>query len=461
MSTGFRLKTRGRREWVNSVPLTALLSAILAAITAMILYKLGGPQRQLKAGLGIVALVVVVVSALRPKLALALVVALLPYEYHINGLGTDELLIFGVGAVLAWRIEARRIPIWVFLASSMLVIGSLLTVLNAQDSGSAIWGAVRWLGVLVLLAEAFTVFHDQPDAGRRMVDIITVSAAVVVFFGFLQSVGVYVIVGAPYQSGNVQSFLSYYTNYGGYVALVTVLATGELLAATVERDRRRVTLYGIAVVFMLLGVAISASRGALLSLAAGWALLIALTIRRGGLTLRALSLLAVVAVVGYAATPSQTRVRFIDRFSAPLGSQTEDQQRFALQRIGLNALEHNPLGIGYGNFRFYLANHPTTGVSQIFAHSHRLPCRSGSTPAGLGSPGSSRCSWEALPARSAPGPGVGSGTWPARPRSADSWPRACSTTCSSISRSSRTSARWSGARHDRPSGRSCRRPLIS
>jgi hypothetical protein len=380
----YRSRARGGRDWLFSVPITALLSAVLAALTAMIMFKLGGPQRQLKAGLGVVALVVVVVAALRPKLALALVLALLPFEFHLNGLGTDEVLIFGVGAVLAWRIKARRVPVWVFLGGTALVAGSLLSVLGAQDSGSALWGAVRWLGVLIVLAEAFSLLHDQPNAGRLMVDIVTTTGVIVVFFGLLQKAGTYVIIGAPYQAGNIQSFFSYYTNYGGFVGLATVLATGELLAAGVAHDRRRTTLYGAGVVFLLLGVSISASRGALLSLAAGWAILVVLTLRRGSLLLRALALLVVLAAAGYAATPSQTRSRILSRFSAPLGSQTEDQQRFALQRIGLTALEHKPLGIGYNNFRFYLANHPTAGVSQILAHSHRLPVQIGLDAGWLG-----------------------------------------------------------------------------
>ena len=53
-------------------------------------------------------------------------------------------------------------------------------------------------------------------------------------------------------------------------------------------------------------------------------------------------------------------------------------------KIGLTALEHKPLGIGYNNFRFYLANHPTTGVSQILAHSHRLPVQIGLDAGWLG-----------------------------------------------------------------------------
>ncbi len=360
------------RNRLNSVPVVALGSGLLAALLAMVLYKLGTPQHQLKAGLALIALITVVVAALRPIFALGLVVALLPFEYHVYGVGTDEALIFGVAVVLAWRIEARRIPAWAFIAGAGLVGGSVLSVLQAHDKASALWGATRWLAVLLLLFEAFSLLYDHPEAGRRLVDIVTCSALIVVFFGLLQKAGIYAIVGPPYQAGNIQSFFSYYTNYGGYVALATVLATGELLTARVRLERVRSVAYAAAIVFLLLGLAISASRGALLSLGAGWATLLILNLRRAHLTLRVVAILALLGVAGAIATPSQTRVRIINRFSSPVGSQTEDVQRFALQNLGKHALEKKPLGIGYNNFRFYLANHPTRGANQIFYHSHDL-----------------------------------------------------------------------------------------
>jgi O-Antigen ligase len=379
-----RLRDARGRDALSSVPITALGSGLLAAVMAMVLYKLGNPQHQLKAGLGIVALLAIIVAALQPLVALGLVLGLLPFEYHVYGIGTDEALIFGVAAVLAWRIEPRRIPGWIFLGGAALVAGSALSVLHAHDKGSALWGAARWLGVLILLAEAFSLLQDQPQAGRKLVDVITCSALVVVFFGLLQKAGIYLIVGAPYQSGNIQSFFSYYTNYGGFVALVTVLGAGEVLASTVERDRVRAIAYMAAVVFILLGVAISASRGALLSLGAGWGALLVLSLRRAGLLLRVLALLAILAGAAYAATPAQTRDRFVTRFSSPLGAANEDQQRFALENLGQHALAKNPLGIGYNNFRFYLANHPIPQANQIFYHSHRLPVQIGLDAGWLG-----------------------------------------------------------------------------
>ena len=366
------------------MPMTALLSGLLAALVAMALFKLGSPKHQLKAGLGAVALVVIMLAALRPVFALGLVVALLPFEYHVYAVGTDEALIFGVATVLAWRIEVRRIPWWVLVGGAALVVGSLLTALRAHDPQSALWGALRWLGVLVLLAEAFSLLHDQPQAGRRLVDIVTCTGIIVVFFGLLQKAGIYAIVGPPYQAGNIQSFFSYYTNYGGFVALAAVLATGELLVASVARQHVRGAAYGAATIFLLVGVAISASRGALLSLGAGVAILVVLSSRRASLLLRVLALVTVLGAAAYVATPSQTRVRYIARLSTPVGSQTEDLQRFALERLGLHALEHNPIGIGYKNFRFYLADHPTTHANQVFFHSQNLPVQIGLDAGWLG-----------------------------------------------------------------------------
>jgi hypothetical protein len=378
------LRAGGAREALLSPPVTALLAGLLAAVVAVFLYKLGNPQHQLKAGLGVVALLVVILAAFRPVLALGIVFGLLPFEYHVYGIGTDEALIFVVAVVLAARIELHRTPLWIFLAGSALVVGSALSAVHAHDAPSALWGAVRWLGVLLLMVDAFSLLHDRPDAGRKLVDIITCSAVVVVLFGLLQSAGIYYLVGAPYQAGNVQSFFSYYTNYAGFVAVVAVLASGEVLAALDERDSARAVAYGAVVVFMLLGVGISASRGGLLALGAGWAALLVLSVRRGGLLVRVVALLAVLAVAGFAATPSGTRTRFITRFSSPLGSQSEDQLRFALQKLGEHALAKNPLGIGYNNFRFYLANHPINQATQIFYHSHRLVVQVGLDTGWLG-----------------------------------------------------------------------------
>ena len=367
-----RLRAVLGRQLLFSVPVTALLSALLAAGVAMVLFKLGPPQHQLKAGLGVIAVVVVIAAALRPLLALGLVVALMPFEYHVYGLGTDEVLIFIAAGILLWRIDARRVPWWVILGSFALVMGSALTVIGAVDKGSALWGAARWLGALLLLAAAFSLLRDRPDATRRLIDLITASAVVVVGFALLQRAGIYVIVGPPYQAGQISSTFGYYTVYGGFIAMAAVLATGETLQSLINGERVRALVYGIALTITLLGVAVSLSRGALLCLGAGWIVLIVLNLRRASLIAQGVGLVVVFVAAGYLATPSTTVTQLVNRFSTPIGSQAEDQERFALQQTGRTALAHHPLGLGYGNFSFYLAGHPATGVNAIFFHSHQL-----------------------------------------------------------------------------------------
>ncbi|HKO28882.1 MAG TPA: O-antigen ligase family protein [Solirubrobacteraceae bacterium] len=367
-----RLQVLGRAP-LDSAPVAALLSALLAGVVAILLYKLGSPQHQLKAVLGIVAVGMLVAAALRPALALGLVVAFMPFEYSVYGLKTDEVLILGTAAMVMWRIQTRDVPWWAVLGSFSLVAGSLLAVIGAHNQGSALWGAARWLGALILLASAFSVLRGRPDANRRLIDLITCSALVVVAFAFLQRAGIYTIVEPPFVPGLVDSFFGYYTVYGGFVAMAAVLASGEVLHSLGHGERRRGLLYAVATSVILLGVAISVSRGAILCVGVGWAALLFLNLRRASFLAGGIALIAIFIAVGYLATPSQTRTDLINRLSTPLGAQVEDQQRFALQQIGRHAVAQNPLGIGYGNFSYYLAGHPVPGVNILFFHSHQLP----------------------------------------------------------------------------------------
>jgi hypothetical protein len=368
-----------------TAPATALLSAVLAAVLGVALYKLGNPQHQLKAGLGVLALVFLAVVALRPALGLGMVVAAMPFEFTVLHVGTNEVFIFSAAAVLMWRIRTRVVPWWATLGSFALVIGSALSAIGARDPGSAWWGGARWLGVLILFAAAFSVLRDRPDANRRLMDIITCSAVVCVGFAFLQRAGIYMIVGAPYIPGLVSSTFGYYTVYGGFVAMAAVLATGEALQSFAQEERQRGLAYGIALVIILLGVAVSLSRGAVLCLAGGWAVLLILNLRRASFLARGIALIVVFVIAGYVATPAQTRAQFLNRFSAPIGALAEDQQRFALEAVGRHALAQNPLGLGYGNFSFYLSGHQALGTgTTLFFHSHQLPTQVGLDAGWLG-----------------------------------------------------------------------------
>jgi O-antigen ligase len=353
----------------RSTLLTALIAVTLSALVGIAMVRLGTTQRELKALLIMAAAVAMMVAALRPDVGLAMLLVLTPFEFHFSGTGTDEVLLVAIALVLVWRIRGRVIPAWVSVGGLALVLGSFLAAIGARDQTTALWGGVRWLAGIVVLFVAIDVFRGRRDASRRLVDIFTGSAVVVVVFAFTQKAGVDLLVGAPYIASHPNSFFSYYTNYAGYVAMAAVLATGEALIAIRERRAMRAATYGAALVFILSGILISTSRGGLLALGGGWLLLLALNARRGSVVVQAAVILAIFAGAGYLATPRSAVTTLEQRFAAPLGSQGEDRARFAVQKAGERALGESPFGLGYGNAHYYLQTHVhSIYVSQAFTH---------------------------------------------------------------------------------------------
>jgi hypothetical protein len=380
-------RTRLAANWrsTRSTIITAVIAVTLSALLGIAMVKLGSVQRELKAMLIMAAGVAMVVAALRPEIGLAMLLVLTPFEFHFSGTGTDEVVLLAMALILAWRIRGSVIPSWVSIGGLALVIGSFAAAIGARDQTTALWGGVRWLAGVVVLFAAIDIFRNRRDASRRMVDIFTGSAVVVVIFAFAQKAGIDLIVGAPFIADHPSSFFSYYTNYAGYVAMAATLATGEVLIAFNERRSARTAIYGAALIFILTGLAISASRGGLLALAGGWLMLLVLNARRGSILVQAVVILTIFAGAGYLATPHSTVVAVEQRFANPLGSQLEDKQRFAVQKAGERALQQYPFGLGFGNAHFYLQdNVHSVYVSQAFNHAQNTPVQIGLDAGWLG-----------------------------------------------------------------------------
>jgi O-Antigen ligase len=383
------MAARTRLEAIDRSRLSTLFvvlaSVVLATFAGLITAKLGNLQHELKALLIVMAAIAMVVAALRPEIGLVILIALAPFELHFYGTGSDELLLVGLSLVLVWRIRASAIPAWVAVGGFSLVVGSFVAALGAASKTTALWGGVRWLSAIVVLFAALSILRNQRDASRRMVDIFTGSAVVVVVFAFAQKAGIHVIVGAPYISGHPSSFFGYYTNYAGYGAMAAVLATGEVLAALLAHKTARATTYGAALVFILIGIAISVSRGGLLALGGGWLMLLVLNVRRGSVLAQTVVILVIFVAAGYLATPRSTVVAIQQRFATPLGSRGGDKERFALQQAGEQALERYPTGLGFGNFANYLRSHVRNiQIRQEFAHAQNTPVQVGLDAGWLG-----------------------------------------------------------------------------
>jgi O-antigen ligase len=376
-----------------------LASALpLVAFAGFVLGRIGSVDDQLKSVLLVIAALAVVAALLEPALAFAAVVALVPFQFHFTapGLytGTNEVIIIGSAVVLLWRLDIRLVPVPVACAGAALVIGGFISVAGAHDPTAAFWGAIRWSAAITILFAAFAVLPDQARVTRWLMNIVAVTGGIVALFGFAQSQGVFLLAGPPFDGVHPDSFFGYYTAYAGFLAVAAVLVTGEVLQAWSDRLPARAWALGVALFIILLGVAVSQSRGALLALTAGWVALLVLSVPRGSLALRAGLVLAVFAATAYVATPGETRRSFAARFQQPVGAEVADQQRFALQSAGVEALKNRPLGLGYGNFRFHEQGARGSFIQQGFFHSHRTPVQVGLDAGWLGLAGfAALCLW--------------------------------------------------------------------
>jgi hypothetical protein len=376
MATRVRLAIADRAG--RSTLATTALAVVLAVLVGLATVKLGSFQHQLKALVIVAAGSALVVAALRPDYGLVILLALIPFGFGFYGTGSDNVLLWALPLVMMWRIRIRDVPPWVAIGGAALVAGSFIAMLGAHNKSNALEGAVDWLGAILILFVAFTVLRERRDASRRMVDIFTGSAVIVVIFGFLQKAGIDAVVGAPYNAGLPNSFFAYYTVYAGYVAMAATLATAEILIALDERKAVRASTYGAVLVFMLAGLTEATSRGGIVALAAGWLIFLLLNVRRGPTLVRAVSILAVFTAAGYIATPAATIARIEHRFALSNGAQGEDKTRFALHKAGEQALSTHPFGLGYGNFAYYLSSSVrSSNIGQAFFHAHETPIQIG------------------------------------------------------------------------------------
>jgi O-antigen ligase len=365
--------------------LIALVAILMAAATGLATAKLGSLQHQLKALIIVTAGVAMVVAALRPDYGLIILIALIPFEFGFFGTNSDQVLLYVLALTMMWRIRARAIPAWAAIGGLALVLGSFIASIGAHNRSAALEGALNWLTAILILFVALTVLRERRDASRRMIDIFTGSAVIVVTFAFLQKAGIDAIVGAPFEAGLPNSFFAYYTVYAGYVAMAATLATGEVLISLEQRDAVRSATYGLALVFLITGITVSTSRGGIVALASGWLLLLALNIRRGPIVARALAILAIFAGAAFIVTPASTIATIEHRISLSNGGQGEDRERFALQAAGEHALSRYPFGLGFGNFSHYLStNVRNSNIHQPFFHAHETPVQIGLDTGWLG-----------------------------------------------------------------------------
>lgn len=344
-----------------------------AVLVALAFAKVGTASYQLKLIMLAIGGTLLVRAALQPEFGLALVLTLIPFDIAYLHIGTDNTIIFGVAALLLWRVRPATMPVWMRLGAVMLIAGAFLTTLVARDPSQALLGAMRWLAALTLLGAACSAVR-RSDAGERVGTIFAITGVLETIAALAQKSGVTVLVGPEYAAGHIDAFFGYYTVLGGFLAIAAIIVTGEVLDAWQRARTTRAAVMGVALAIILGGVGIVESRGGLLALGAGWALLLLFSVGRGSMVFRVGALIAIIGAAGFLATPAHVRTNFQQRFSQPVGTTGSDKTRFALHKAGKEAALKTPLGLGYGNFREYLQRtNPSSLITIGFFHAHELP----------------------------------------------------------------------------------------
>ena len=325
------------------------------------------------------------VTAFRPIVGLALLLLLAPLNHLVTiiGLtvGTTDLLLLGVAGAAVIHSKPSLMRPSTLVSLGLIVLGAFLASVFAVEAPVALWGAIRWLAIAIVFVYASTIAISKSFLCKGLVILISVSGAVAAGFSILQWLGIYIFVGPPFLPDRIDSVFGYYTQFAGFMAIVFVISIAECIQRAQAKAWGPSTYFAISATLSAIGIALSLSRGGVLSVVVGSTVFVILSIRRIGTALSAV-LIAGILIVGVPiALPSSIKTpftdRFVDRAEVTAGG---DQVRLRLQRSGRTALLEHPLGIGYGNFSRYLELH---GQPPYF-HTHRMILQMGLDAGWLG-----------------------------------------------------------------------------
>ncbi len=321
---------------------------------------------------GLIAIFAIAAMMKRPYLAPFLVIVAAVYDRHIYyGLDSLELttllIVLALTAPVFAAAAIRRggLSAYVVVGSLLLAIGLVAAALGAQDGTEATLGTVRWLLVLNMIVGTAAMCGARPNLTRQLTWWMVTGGAVAAIFGILQRSGKYFLVGPPYADGVYNSTFGYYTNFANFMALASVLGLGLLLE--LRRTHRRGGFWALAMtVLCAISVVQSLSRGALICMLIGIAVIMFRQVTRPGRFLGILATLGGLGGIIWLVIPEADQTALINRFIVQPGG---DVVREQMQAGGMQLATEHPLGIGFNNFQAYVS----TGIvdaSKALAHSH-------------------------------------------------------------------------------------------
>jgi O-antigen ligase len=355
----------GRGAWV----LWVLSLATVAILVGLGTFTFGNHTSHfIEFDAAILIAIVLILGAFRPDVALLAFVAAMPLDVTTSIFGAQfrapDAIVIALAATLIPRVRPRRTPKALTFGLALFVVGVWIAAAFAIDRGIASAGAARYTAVVIVVLAGYALCNDTPALRKRLIAAFICGATVTAVVGLLQSAGV-ALAGKPYLPGLPNSFLQYYSNYSGYLAM----ASATSLALVLRQPRGRGWPYAVSLVFLAAGIVTSSSRGGFLAGAVSIVVVVLLSgrvwQRVGWLT--AIGLASVVAIL---LIPGVTSSLVFQRLTNPALTAAADAERTAVQHLGLSLLANHPQGIGYGNFSAYQLV-PVASTGTLF-HAHDL-----------------------------------------------------------------------------------------
>lgn len=363
-----------------SATAAAIAGTAICAVAAGWLAGTSGSIGGLLKLLGVAAaLAMVQVAVRRPAVAIVLLAIAAAVPRPVVTLGetltltsTDALLVcVSPGLASVWVRRLPGLPPWLKFALIAVPLGALGAVLFTTAAlPVAVWGALRWTLFASVIAAAIVLgYQDRGQLRDRLIAVVIGTGTAVAVLGMAQRAGIYTFVGAPYNypPGRTDSTLGYYSNYSSFLAVAALVA---IAFAVSRRDAgARWRLLAVAAAgLMVTEVATNLSRGAVLCLGVGLAVLAVLSLKRPARILWLAVGVALGAWLVSVMVPESVLTEFVNRFALPQG---EDITRRSEQAAGWAVLLENPLGIGYLGFPRLVAS-GGYGVTAALAHTHNL-----------------------------------------------------------------------------------------
>jgi len=324
------------------------LGALLAVAMTYVLYRFPPAPLVVLAGtLGLSAIVALAIAHYEAAAALGF---LLLGVVRVEPAPPDAILavVMAVGVVTG-RVHLNRVPLIALGLLAVFIALNLISTVEAIDPAAA----ARFILITVYLAAFGVWLTSFVSSTRRARTLVRAYLAGALLFAIVSSLALFLPVPLrnellAYDGTRAAGLFEDPNVYGPFLIPAALIVVEELLSPRLLKARSptKVLMFSI----LSLGVVLSYSRAAWISLAASVLVLLVVVAQRRGGGRRATTALAVVVATTVAAGGVLAITGSLGFLQERAHLQSYDSQRFGAQREGLALAAQYPFGVGPGQF---------------------------------------------------------------------------------------------------------------